>query len=92
MKYASAAPLLGWMGLAMLGYNLASLWMSLALATRPWPYVILMAVMAALQIALLPLASGALVQPIAVFGLTGWVLALGGMALYWFWWRKQLPS
>ncbi|HKZ53916.1 MAG TPA: hypothetical protein VJ123_00435 [Anaerolineales bacterium] len=92
LKYASAAPLLGWMGLAMLGYNLAAVWMSLALATRPWPFVLLMAVMAGVQIVLMPGASAGLAQPVAVFGLTGWGLAVGGLALYWLWLRKRLAA
>ncbi len=90
--YAAAGPLLGWMGLAMLGYGLGSIWMNLYLATRPLPFVLLLAVTAVLQPLLLALRHDTLLQVTAAFALGGWALALGGILLYLFWLRPHLIS
>jgi O-antigen/teichoic acid export membrane protein len=88
--YVAAGGLLGWMGLAMLGYSLTSMWMNFYLATRPLPYVLLLALAAVLRIILLGSSHGSLFQVIAAFGLTGWLLALGGLLLYLLWLRPGL--
>lgn len=90
--YPEAGPLLGWMGLAMLGYGLASIWFNLFLATRPAPFVMLLALTAALQVLLLSRFHASLSQVWAVFMLGGWTLAAGGLALYRYWLRPQLGS
>lgn len=88
--YPEAGPLLGRMGLAMLGFGVASIWYNLYLATRPAPFVLLLVVTAVSQILLLSQFHATLIQVWAVFMLGGWTLALGGYALYRFWLRPQL--
>ena len=88
--YGTAAPLLGWMGVGMLGYGLASIWMNLYLATRPLPYVSLLAAMAVAQHLLLASFQENVRQATAIFVSSGWVLALGGLLIYLFVLRPQL--
>ncbi len=88
--YAAAAPLLGWMGLGMLGYGLGSIWMNLYLATRPLPFVSLLAALALLQHVLLATFRENIFQATAIFLLGGWVLALGGLLIYTLYLRPRL--
>ena len=88
--YAAAIPILGWMGLAMVGFGMSSMWLNLYLATRPWPFVVGLAVLVGVQVVLLNLFHETLRQVTAVFAVTGWVLAIGGLGLYVFWLRPQL--
>jgi hypothetical protein len=88
--YGAAAPLLGWMGVGMLGYGLASIWMNLYLATRPLPFVGLLATMAMFQHLLLASFQENAQQAVAIFVSSGWVLALGGLLIYLFLLRPQL--
>lgn len=90
--YPQAAPLLGWTGLAMLGFSLAAIWLNLFLATRPWPFVILLVAGLIGQIAALSLWSGSLAQVTAIFLVTGWLLAAGGLAIYLLWLRPALAA
>lgn len=91
-EYQLSASLLGWMGIAMTGFGLAAIWLNLSLATRPWPYVLLM--LATLVLQTVFLAGRALtVQTVTlIFLLSGWSLALGGLALYLFWLRPRLAA
>jgi O-antigen/teichoic acid export membrane protein len=88
--YLQAGPLLGAMALATLGYVLVAVWMNLYLATRPAPYVLLLAAVALAQNILLAAHHESLSQVVAVFGLTGWTLALAGLPLYLVWLRPRL--
>ncbi|MCC6300385.1 MAG: hypothetical protein IT314_13910 [Anaerolineales bacterium] len=81
-SYQSAAPLLGWMGFAMIGVSLSSIWLNYYLAERPRNFVILLALAAALEWTLLNLFSPSLQNAVFAFGLTGWLLSVGGFALY----------
>ncbi len=81
-KYPQAAPLLGWMGLTMLGYGLVTMWLNFFLATRPLVYVILLVVAAAGQTLLLVLWGTTLSYVVAIFGLGGLFLALAGFVVY----------
>jgi O-antigen/teichoic acid export membrane protein len=81
-SYGAAAPLLGWMGIGMLGYGLASIWVNLSLATRPLPFVSLLAVLAILEHALLARLQDNVFQATATFLGLGWALALGGLLVY----------
>ncbi len=90
--YSQAAPLLGWTGLAMLGYSLAAIWLNLFLATRPWPFVMLLIGGLVGQLAGLSLWSTSLAQVTFVFLLTGWLVAAGGLALYLLWLRPGLAA
>jgi O-antigen/teichoic acid export membrane protein len=83
-RYVEAAPLLGWMGVAMLGYGLGAIWMNFSLATRPRPFVILLLVTAVLQHLLLAQSHETILQVTVVFLLGSWVLALGGLLIYLF--------
>lgn len=86
-SYADAASLLGWMGLAMVGYGLASIWLNLFLATRPWVFVVLLLGTLALEIALLVALPATLEWITAIFVLSGWLLAVGGLVVYVHWLR-----
>lgn len=90
--YADAPAILGWMGLAMTGYGVAAVWLNLFLATRPWPFVVLLAGTAALQGWLLARIPGTLWHVTAVFTLCGWVLVVGGFCLYASWLRPALRA
>ena len=90
--YPAAAALLGWMGVAMIGYGIVTIWLNLFLATRPWAFVALLAATAVTQMALLPGAGESLLAVTAVFGLAGWFLAAVGLVLYRFWLRPRLRT
>ena len=81
-EYMAAAPLLGWMGAAMLGYGLATIWLNFYLATRPLPFVLLLLVLALAQQLLYATFQETLAQIMASFAISGWVLAAGGLVLY----------
>ncbi len=89
-EYLAASPLLGWMGLAMVGYGLGAVWLNVFLATRPWPFVWLLAGAAAGQLAFLAAYHATLAQVTAIFAAGGWVLALAGALLYLAWLRPAL--
>jgi O-antigen/teichoic acid export membrane protein len=91
-QYSSAAPLLPGMALAMLGYGLAVVWLNLYLATRPAPFVILLAGTVLLQNLLLAANHQTLEQVLLIFSLSGWLLAVGGTLLYLFWLRPILKK
>ncbi|MAT97324.1 MAG: hypothetical protein CL608_09300 [Anaerolineaceae bacterium] len=88
--YVAAAPLLGGMGVAMLGVGITVIWLNFYLATRPLPFVVLLAGTAVLQLILLQTVPLDLPTVIAIFGLGGWLPAIGGGLLYWFWLRPTL--
>lgn len=88
--YPHAAPLLGWMGVAMIGYGVTAIWLNLYLATRPWPFVLLLIATAVTQAALLAAAQQTLLQVTAVFNVGGWLPAGGGLLLYLLWLRPRL--
>ena len=90
VDYLAAAPILGWMGLAMVGFGLGSVWLNLYLATQPWPFVAAAAVLVAAQLVLLHFFHETLMQVAVVFALIGWALAIGGLALYLLWLRPKL--
>ncbi|MEW5987522.1 MAG: oligosaccharide flippase family protein [Chloroflexota bacterium] len=90
--YEAAVPLLGWMGLAMVGYGLATIWLNFYLATRPAPYAALLAGTALLQVLLLAVYHQSLLQVTAVFAVSGWLLAVGGLLIYLGWLRPSLAS
>ena len=80
--YQSAAPLLGWMGIAMIGVSLSSIWLNYYLAEKPRNFVILLAGAVVLEWLLLNLLPISMQNGILAFGATGWLLALGGLLLY----------
>ncbi len=89
-RYLGAAPYLGWMGLSVIGYAFASVWMNVFLATRPLPYVIFLG-LAAITQNLFYLQVGSSVPAfIQIFGLTGWLLVAAGGVLYFSWLRPRL--
>ena len=88
--YAAAVPILGWMGAAMVGFGLGSIWLNLYLATRPWPFVLGLTALMGIQLLLLNLFHATLMQVTAVFVLTGWLMAIGGLLLYLLWLRPKL--
>jgi O-antigen/teichoic acid export membrane protein len=89
-SYSQAGPWLGWMGVAVLGYILASIWLNLFLATRPLPFIGLLAGTAVVQVVALSLYHQSIGQVIGIFTLAGWVVAIGGGVLYLFWLRPRL--
>jgi O-antigen/teichoic acid export membrane protein len=88
--YAAAVPILGWMGIAMVGFGLGSVWLNLYLATRPWPFVTGLTALMGIQLLLLNLFHATLMYVTAVFALTGWLMAIGGLLLYLLWLRPKL--
>jgi O-antigen/teichoic acid export membrane protein len=90
--YVAAAPLLGWMGLAMLGMGITVIWLNFYLATRPLPFVLLLLATAVAQFITLQIIQIDLWRVTAVFALGGWLPALGGTLLYLFWLRSGLKG
>jgi O-antigen/teichoic acid export membrane protein len=80
--YQAASPLLGWMGLAMIGVSLSSIWLNYFLAEKPRNFVILLGIAVALEWLLLNLFPPSMQSAVFVFGATGWLLTLGGLLLY----------
>jgi hypothetical protein len=77
------------MGLGILGYSLGTIWMNLALATRPGAFVALFVMVAVGQMLGLVFWAGTLPRVVGVFVLSGWGLALGGAILYAAWYRPR---
>ena len=82
--YLPASHLLGWMGIAMIGVSLSSIWLNFYLAYQPRNFVILLGIAVALEWLLLNLLSPSMPNAILAFGATGWLLTLGGLSLYLF--------
>src|SRR5688572_11647482 len=80
--YQSAAPLLGWMGIAMIGVSLSSIWLNYYLAEQPRKFVILLTAAVALEWLFLNLLPISMQNAMLAFGATGWLLALSGLILY----------
>jgi O-antigen/teichoic acid export membrane protein len=80
--YRAAAPALGWMGIAMIGISLSSIWLNYYLAERPRNFVILLGVAMGLEWALLNLLPPSMQSAVLAFGITGWLLSLAGLMLY----------
>jgi O-antigen/teichoic acid export membrane protein len=80
--YATAAPLLGWMGMAMIGVSLSSIWLNYYLAERPRTFVILLVIAVVLESLFLDIFSRSLGGAVLAFGLTGWLLTIAGLFLY----------
>jgi O-antigen/teichoic acid export membrane protein len=89
-SYQAASPLLGWMGVAMIGVSLSSIWLNYYLAEKPRNFVILLGIAVALEWTLLNLLPPSLQSAVLAFGVTGWLLALAGLILY-FSKMKRLP-
>ena len=88
--YSAAGRLVGWMALGMIGAGLLAIWLNLFLASRPWPFVAALALIAGLQLALSALWGRTPEAMVAVFGLTAWLGALAGAAIYFLWLRPSL--
>lgn len=80
--YVPAAPLLGWMGLSMIGISLSSIWLNYYLAEKPARFVVLLISAVLVELTLLALFPDSLEGAVAAFGTTGWLLTSGGLALY----------
>ena len=80
--YQSAAPLLGWMGVATVGVAMSSIWLNYYLAERPAHFVLLLAAAVALEWTLLNVLPHSMQSAVLAFGLTGWLLSLAGLILY----------
>ncbi|HLF74577.1 MAG TPA: hypothetical protein VI524_09535 [Anaerolineales bacterium] len=80
--YQSASPLLGWMGVAMTGVSLSSIWLNYYLAEKPRNFVVLLGAAVALEWILLNLLAPSMQSAVIAFGATGWLLSFGGLSLY----------
>jgi O-antigen/teichoic acid export membrane protein len=80
--YLVASSLLGWMGIAMMGISLSSIWLNFYLAHQPRNFVILLGIAVGLEWLLLNLLSPSMPNAILAFGATGWLLTLAGFLLY----------
>lgn len=90
--YQSIAPLLGWMGIAMMGVSLSSIWLNYYLAERPRNFIIILGMAVALEWTLLNRFPPSLQSAVLAFGITGWMLALSGLILYLFKIRQGHPN
>lgn len=90
--YVAAAPLLGWMGVAMLGMGITVIWLNFYLATRPLSFVLILLGTAVLQLAILQFVPIDLGLVTAVFTLGCWLPAIGGTLVYLFWLRPGLKQ
>ena len=91
-KYLQAAPLLGWMGVAMLGHGLVTMWLNFFLVTRPLGYVVALVVAAAGHLLLLTLFGTTLARVTLIFGLTGLLLTSIGLGFYGLSQRRARPG
>jgi O-antigen/teichoic acid export membrane protein len=90
-SYASAAPLLGWLGIAMIGFGVATVWLNLFLATRPWGFVGYLIALTGGQFLFLQLFAPTSLQQVAqIFAAGGWGVAIGGGLIYIFWLRRAI--
>jgi O-antigen/teichoic acid export membrane protein len=80
--YQAASPLLGWMGVAMIGISLSSVWLNYYLAERPRNFVILLGISVGLEWILLNLLPLSMQSAVLAFGAIGWLLSIAGLALY----------
>jgi O-antigen/teichoic acid export membrane protein len=80
--YQEAAPLLGPMGVAMIGVSLGAIWLNYYLAEKPRSFVLLLGISVGLEWLLLNLFPPSIQNAVLAFGATGWTLALGGLVLY----------
>ena len=80
--YQAGVPLLGWMGLAMIGVSLSSIWLNYYLAVKPRNFVILLAIAIGIEWLLLNVFSPSMQSAVIAFGVTGWLLSIAGLALY----------
>ncbi|HUE98567.1 MAG TPA: oligosaccharide flippase family protein [Anaerolineales bacterium] len=80
--YQAASALLGWMGIAMIGVSLSSIWLNYYLAEKPRTFVILLGIATALEWILLHMFPASLQNAILAFGATGWLLSFAGFVLY----------
>jgi hypothetical protein len=70
------------MGVAMTGVSLSSVWLNYYLAHKPLLYVILLGIAVALEWLLLTESPASMQNAVRAFGMTGWLLTLGGLVLY----------
>ena len=82
--YQAAAPLLGWMGIAMIGVSLGSIWLNYYLAEKPRGFVILLGIAVTFEWILLNLSPFSMQSAVTAFGMTGWLLSFAGLVLYLF--------
>jgi O-antigen/teichoic acid export membrane protein len=82
--YRPAFPLLGWMGIAMVGVSLSSVWLNYYLAEQPRNYIILLVLTAAFEWVLLAQLPPSMESAVLAFGAGGWLLTFGGLLLYLF--------
>jgi O-antigen/teichoic acid export membrane protein len=87
--YRAASPLLGWMGVSMIGVSLSSIWLNFYLAQKPRDFVILLGLAVVLERILLNLFQPSMQNAVIAFGVTGWLLAFSGLLLYFF---KSRPA
>ena len=80
--YEAASPLLGWMGFAMIGVSLSSIWLNYYLAEKPGNFVILLIAAVLLEWFLLKILPITVASAVLAFGATGWVLSVSGLILY----------
>jgi O-antigen/teichoic acid export membrane protein len=83
-EYAAAFPLLGWMGIAIIGVSLSSVWLNFYLAEKPRNFVILLGIAVAFEWILLNVLPVSMQSALLAFGATGWLLSLAGLVLFTF--------
>jgi O-antigen/teichoic acid export membrane protein len=80
--YLPASQLLGWMGVAMTGVSLSSIWLNYYLADQPRSYILLLAAAVVIEWLLLTQLAPSMNNAVLAFGLTGWFLTISGTVLY----------
>jgi O-antigen/teichoic acid export membrane protein len=81
-EYQAGVPLLGWMGLAMIGVSLSSIWLNYYLADTPRIFVVLLGIAIGLEWMLLNMLPPSMQSAVIAFGATGWLLSIAGLVLY----------
>lgn len=89
-KYPQAGELLDVMAVAMVGAGLLAVCLNLFLASRPWPFVTALVLLAVLQIALLARWGQSAQAATVILATTLWLGALAGGAIYLLWLRPSL--
>ncbi len=90
--YSQAASFLPGMSLGMIGFGLTAIWLNFYLATRPFPFVSLLVIIALSRFIFFGYYHVTLGNIALIFSLSGWFTAFGGFLIYVIWLRPSLKK